>query len=59
MVRKGLSCRPNIRSHIYRQMLHQACVAAISQNKTLGQWLEEAIEEKIGREQKPSKEGQR
>jgi len=39
-------------------ILHQARVAAVTQKKTLGQWLEEAIVEKIQREQKLSKEGQ-
>ena len=32
--------------------LHQAKVAAVTQKKTLGQWLEEAIAEKIEREKK-------
>ena len=36
-------------------ILHQARVAAVIQKKTLGQWLEEAIVEKVGREQKPKK----
>jgi len=40
-------------------VLHQARVAAVTQKKTMGQWLEEAIEEKIEREQKSSTEGQR
>ena len=39
-------------------VLHQARVAAVTQKKTLGQWLEEAIVEKIEREQKLSKGGQ-
>jgi predicted HicB family RNase H-like nuclease len=33
-------------------ILHQARVAAVMQKKTLGQWLEEAIVEKIAREQR-------
>jgi predicted HicB family RNase H-like nuclease len=33
-------------------ILHNARVAAVTQKKTLGQWLEEAILEKIEREQK-------
>jgi len=37
-------------------VLHQARVAAVTKKKTLGQWLEEAIVEKIKREQKFSKE---
>jgi predicted HicB family RNase H-like nuclease len=32
------------------EAIHQARVAAIIQKKTLGQWLEEAIVEKIERE---------
>ena len=44
----------NIR--IRPSVLHQARVAAVTQKKTLGQWLEEAIMEKIDREQKQSKE---
>lgn len=39
------------------EVLHQARVAAVTQRKTLGQWLEEAIAEKIKNEQKTSKEG--
>ena len=33
-------------------ILHQARIAAVTQKKTLGWWLEEAIMEKIEREQK-------
>jgi predicted HicB family RNase H-like nuclease len=40
----------NIR--IRPSFLHQARVAAVMQKKTLGRWLEEAIVEKIDREQK-------
>ena len=35
---------------IQREILHQARVAAVIQKKTLGQWLEEAIAEKIEKE---------
>jgi len=35
---------------IQREILYQARVAAIIQKKTLGQWLEEAIAEKIEKE---------
>jgi len=31
------------------EILHQARIAAVTQKKTLGQWLEEAIMEKIER----------
>jgi len=47
----------NIR--IRPSVLHQARVAAVIHKKTLGQWLEEAIIEKIGREQKQSKEAEK
>jgi len=40
----------NIR--IRPSVLHEARVAAVIQKKTLGQWLEEAIVDKISREQK-------
>ena len=33
---------------------HQARVASVSAKKSLGQWLEEAIREKLHREQKAS-----
>ena len=39
------------------EVLHQARIAAVTHKKTLGKWLEEAILEKIDREQKPSEEG--
>jgi len=38
------------------EVLHQARIAAVTSKKTLGQWLEEAIMEKIEREKKESKE---
>ena len=40
------------------EVLHQARVAAVTQKKMLGQWLEEAILEKIERDQKLNKEEQ-
>jgi len=40
------------------EVFHQARVAAVTQKKMLGQWLEEAIVEKIQREQKLSEEAQ-
>ncbi len=46
----------NIR--IRPSVLQQGRVAAVTQKKSLGQWLEEAIVEKIEREQKLNKEGQ-
>ena len=38
-------------------ILHQARIAAVIQKKTLGQWLEDAILEKIDREQELNREG--
>ena len=46
----------NIR--IRPSVLHQARVAAVIQKKTLGRWLEEAIIEKLEKEDKSSKEVQ-
>jgi len=40
-------------------ILRKGKIAAVTQNKTLGQWLEEAIMEKIDREQKASEEVER
>jgi len=34
------------------EVLHQARIAAVTQKKTLGQWLEEAIVEKIEKEKR-------
>ena len=45
---RNIRIRPNV--------LHQAHIAAVIQKKTLGQWLEETILEKIEREQKLGKE---
>jgi predicted HicB family RNase H-like nuclease len=50
--------KPNVNIRIDPNAVHQARVAAVTQKKTLGQWLEEAIVEKIEKEQKLSKEGQ-
>ena len=41
------------------EVLHQARVAAVRQRKTLGQWLEEAIVEKVERERKLIGEGRK
>lgn len=51
--------KPPTTIRINPDVLHKARVAAVSDKKTLGRWLEEAIEEKIEREQKSSREGQR
>lgn len=45
--------KPNTSIRIDREVLRQARIAAVTQKKTLGQWLEEAILEKVGR-QRPS-----
>jgi len=50
--------KPNSSIRVDLDILHQARVAAVTQKKTLGQWLEEAIVEKIDGEQKLNKEGQ-
>jgi predicted HicB family RNase H-like nuclease len=55
---RGEGIRPNLSVRMNPEVLHQARVAAVIQKKTLGQWLEETILEKIEREQKLSKEGQ-
>ena len=51
--------KPNTSIRMDPEILHQARVAAVTQKKTLGRWLEEAIVEKIEREQVLSKEDQR
>ena len=51
--------KPNTSIRVDLNILHQARVAAVTQKKTLGQWLEEAIVEKIDREQKLNKGVQR
>ena len=51
--------KPNTSIRVNLDILHQARVAAVTLKKTLGQWLEEAIVEKIEREQKLSKEEQK
>jgi hypothetical protein len=37
-----------------KEVYHQARVAAVTSKKGLGQWLEEAVFEKLGREQPSS-----
>ena len=51
--------KPNTSIRINPEAIHQARIAAVTQKKTLGQWLEEAIVEKIEREQKADKEVQK
>lgn len=54
---RGEGIRPNLSVRMKPEVLYQARVAAVIRKKTLGQWLEEAILEKIKREQKVRKEG--
>ncbi|MFC1994281.1 hypothetical protein ACFLVI_03350 [Chloroflexota bacterium] len=42
--------RPNLSIRMKPDILHEARVSAVTQRKTLGRWLEEAIMEKIARE---------
>ena len=48
---RGEGIRPNLSIRMSPDALYQARVAAVISKKTLGQWLEEAIQEKIKREQ--------
>ena len=43
--------KPNTSIRINLDILHKARVAAVNQRKTLGQWLEEAILQRLEREQ--------
>ena len=42
--------KPNVSIRINPEVLHQARVVAVTSKKTLGEWLEEAIKEKIAKE---------
>jgi predicted HicB family RNase H-like nuclease len=42
--------KPNVSIRIDKEILHQAKIEAVKAKKTLGEWLEEAIREKIERE---------
>ena len=55
----GKQSRPTTSVRVKLDILHQARVAAVIARETLGQWLEEAVVEKIEREKKPGKEVQR
>ncbi len=50
--------KPNVNIRMDPNAIHQARVAAVTQKKFLGQWLEEAIAEKIEREKNITKEAQ-
>jgi len=45
---------PTVSIRMNPEVLHQARVAAVTQKRTLGEWLEEAIMEKVWREQTKS-----
>jgi hypothetical protein len=47
--------KPNTSVRVDPEVLHEARVAAVIQRKTLGRWLEEAIREKLERDQKEVK----
>jgi predicted HicB family RNase H-like nuclease len=49
---RGEGIRPNLSVRMNPEVLHQARVAAVIHKRTLGQWLEDAILEKIKREQR-------
>jgi len=49
---RGQGITPNTSIRVNPDTLHQARIAAVIQKKTLGQWLEEAIAEKIERDKK-------
>ena len=48
---KESSCKPNTSIRIDPEVLQQARIAAVTEKKSLGQWLEDAILEKIIRKQ--------
>jgi len=50
---------PTTSIRVNPEVLHQARIAAVTRKKMLGQWLEEAIMEKINREQKLDEEVQK
>ena len=47
---KESKSKPNVSIRIDPEVLHQAKIEAVKARKTLGEWLEEAIREKIERE---------
>jgi predicted HicB family RNase H-like nuclease len=46
---KESKSKPNVSIRIDKDILHKAGVAAVTARKTLGEWLEEAIKQKIER----------
>ena len=55
---KKTKSKPAVGVRVDPEILHKARVRAVMQKKTLGRWLEEAINEKLEREEKSSKEVQ-
>lgn len=53
--KKGIT--PNTSIRINPDVLHQARIAAVTQKKTLGRWLEEAIVGKLEKAEKVKKQG--
>ena len=47
---KDSKSKPNVSIRIDPDVLHQAKIQAVTAKKALGEWLEEAIKEKIKRE---------
>jgi len=47
---KESNSKPNVSIRIDKEILHQARIAAVTDKKTLGKWLEDAIQEKIIRQ---------
>jgi predicted HicB family RNase H-like nuclease len=46
---KESKSKPNVSIRIDPEVLHQARIEAVKAKKTVGEWLEEAIQEKIER----------
>jgi predicted HicB family RNase H-like nuclease len=46
---KQSKSKPNVSIRIDPEVLHQAKIEAVRAKKTLGEWLEEAIQERIER----------
>ena len=53
--KKGIT--PNTSIRIDPDVLHQARIAAVTQRKTLGHWLEEAIMDKLEKIEKAKRKG--
>jgi len=51
-MQKRTGIKPNTSIRIDPDVLHQARIAAVTERKTLGQWLEQAVLEKIERDKR-------